>query len=106
MPVLRQLECSNRGLLSLNISPESQGQKFTGDLLLDGKIKSQETDKIYASPTAWAVSCKKIINPAKQSGCGWATVRYKGRKLDAYKNIWIKKQYEEGSLAYDFMEGR
>lgn len=27
----------------------------------------------------------------KKSGCGWASVKYKGRKLDAYKAIWVKK---------------
>ena len=25
---------------------------------------------IYSNPSAWAISCKKIINPAKKSGCG------------------------------------
>lgn len=51
-----------------------QGQRFVGDLLPDGKIKSQETDIIFASPSAWAIHCKRIINPEKKSGCGWASV--------------------------------
>jgi len=51
-----------------------QGQRFVGDLLPDGKIKSQETDIVFASPSAWAIHCKRIINPEKKSGCGWASV--------------------------------
>lgn len=61
----------------------------------DGKIKSQETDIIFASPSAWAIACKRFINPDKKSGCGWASVKYKGKKLDAYKNVWYKKKKEE-----------
>lgn len=60
----------------------------------DGKIRSQETDIVFASPSAWAIACKRFINPDKKSGCGWASVKYKGRKLDAYKNIWYKKKKE------------
>lgn len=72
-----------------------KGQRFIGDLLLDGKIKSQETDIVFASPSAWAIHCKRIINPDKKSGCGWASVKYKGKKLDAYKNIWYKKKKQD-----------
>lgn len=72
-----------------------QGQKFVGDLLEDGKIRSQETDFVFASPSAWAVACKRFINPDKKSGCGWGSVKYKGRKLDAYKNVWYKKKNED-----------
>lgn len=46
------------------------GQTFKGDLLACGKIKSQETGLIFSNPSAWAISCKKIVNPAKKSGCG------------------------------------
>ncbi|XP_059473619.1 MPN domain-containing protein-like isoform X2 [Neocloeon triangulifer] len=68
------------------------GQTFVGDLLPNGKIRSQETDLVFSSPSAWAIHCKKIINPDKKSGCGWASVKYKGRKLDAYKNAYFKKK--------------
>uniref|UniRef100_A0A182P9P1 MPN domain-containing protein n=1 Tax=Anopheles epiroticus TaxID=199890 RepID=A0A182P9P1_9DIPT len=74
---------------------EYLGQKFVGDLLADGKIKSQETETIFCSPSAWAIYCKRIINPDKKSGCGWASVKYKGRKLDAYKAAYYKKQQKE-----------
>ncbi|KAG5897138.1 hypothetical protein JTB14_025091 [Gonioctena quinquepunctata] len=74
---------------------EYLGQKFVGDLLQDGKIRSQETDIIFASPSAWAIACKRFINPDKKSGCGWASVKYRGKKLDAYKNVWYKKKKEE-----------
>ncbi|XP_053961352.1 MPN domain-containing protein CG4751 [Anastrepha ludens] len=67
------------------------GQKFVGDLMPDGKIKSQETETVFLTPSAWAVHCKRIINPEKKSGCGWASVKYKGKKLDAYKNSWLRK---------------
>lgn len=56
----------------------------------DGKIKSQETGITFASPSAWAVACKRFINPDKKSGCGWASIRYRGRKLDFYKSAWYK----------------
>uniref|UniRef100_A0A182MSL5 MPN domain-containing protein n=1 Tax=Anopheles culicifacies TaxID=139723 RepID=A0A182MSL5_9DIPT len=74
---------------------EYLGQKFVGDLMADGKIKSQETETIFCSPSAWAIYCKRIINPDKKSGCGWASVKYKGRKLDAYKAAYYKKQQKE-----------
>lgn len=74
-----------------SMSIEYLGQKFVGDLLPDGKIKSLETETIFLSPSSWAMHCKRIINPEKKSGCGWASVKYKGKKLDAYKAIWLKK---------------
>ena len=46
------------------------GQTFKGDLLPNGKIKSQETALIFNNPSAWAIYCKKIVNPSKKSGCG------------------------------------
>ncbi|KAL3282834.1 hypothetical protein HHI36_005996 [Cryptolaemus montrouzieri] len=82
---------AGRGTMTI----EYLGQKFVGDLLQDGKIQSQETDIIFASPSAWAIACKRFINPDKKSGCGWASVKYRGKKLDAYKNIWYRKKKEE-----------
>ena len=46
------------------------GQTFKGDLLTNGKIKSHETGLIFNNPSAWAIYCKKIVNPSKKSGCG------------------------------------
>ncbi len=68
------------------------GQTFKGDLMQNGKIKSQETNLIFNNPSAWAIYCKKIVNPSKKSGCGerWASVKYKGRKMDQFKTIWTK----------------
>ncbi len=66
------------------------GQTFKGDLLAAGKIRSQETGLIFNNPSAWAIYCKKIVNPAKKSGCGWASVKYKGRKMDHFKTQWTK----------------
>nr|XP_005993837.2 PREDICTED: MPN domain-containing protein isoform X1 [Latimeria chalumnae] len=74
-----------------NLSIHYLGKKFIGDLLADGKIKWQETSQVFNSPSAWATHCKKLVNPAKKSGCGWASVRYKGQKLDQYKTTWLKK---------------
>merc|ERR1719195_6769 len=68
------------------------GQTFKGDLLSIGKIRSVETGLIFNNPSAWAIYCKKIINPAKKSGCGWASVKYKGRKMDYFKTIWLKRK--------------
>ncbi|XP_064101453.1 MPN domain-containing protein CG4751-like isoform X2 [Macrobrachium nipponense] len=68
------------------------GNKFKGDLLSDGRIRSQETNKIFGTPSAWAIYCKKIVNPDKKSGCGWASVRYRGKKLDSYKNNWYRQK--------------
>ena len=47
---------------------------------------------MFNNPSAWAIYCKKIINPAKKSGCGWASIKYKGRKMDYFKNIWLKRR--------------
>ncbi|GAB1301211.1 MPN domain-containing protein [Apodemus speciosus] len=69
----------------------SPGRKFTGDLQLDGRIVWQETGQVFNSPSAWATHCKKLVNPAKKSGCGWASVKYKGQKLDRYKAAWLRR---------------
>ncbi|XP_063057697.1 MPN domain-containing protein [Engraulis encrasicolus] len=67
------------------------GKKFVGDLLCDGKIRWLETGQIFNSPSAWATHCKRLVNPAKKSGCGWASVRYRGQKLVQYKTTWLHK---------------
>ncbi|NXW63927.1 MPND protein, partial [Eurystomus gularis] len=76
-----------RGVLSIY----SLGKKFVGDLGADGTITWQETGQVFNSPSAWATHCKRLVNPAKKSGCGWASVRYKGQKLDQYKVAWLRK---------------
>jgi MPN domain-containing protein len=76
-----------------------------GDLLEDGKIASQETETIFCSPSAWAINCKKIINPDKKSGCGWASVKYKGKKLDIYKAIYHKKCQQQKDQMENQSEG-
>lgn len=50
----------------------------------------QETSLVFNNPSAWAIYCKKIVNPAKKSGCGWASVKYKGKKMDYFKSVWAK----------------
>ncbi|XP_059575743.1 MPN domain-containing protein isoform X2 [Alligator mississippiensis] len=72
---------------------------FLGDLLPDGKITWQETGQVFNSPSAWATYCKKLVNPAKKSGCGWASVKYKGQKLDQYKAAWLKKHQPNAPAA-------
>lgn len=62
-----------------------------GDLGADGTITWQETGQVFNSPSAWATHCKRLVNPAKKSGCGWASVRYKGQKLDQYKAAWLRQ---------------
>lgn len=89
LPMLLAAKMLEPGKSTMTI--EYLGQKFIGDLLPDGKIKSQETETIFCSPSAWAMHCKRIINPEKKSGCGWASVKYKGKKLDAYKAQWLRK---------------
>lgn len=74
---------------------EYMGQKFVGDLLPDGKIKSVETETVFCSPSAWAINCKRIINPEKKSGCGWSSVKYKGKKLDHYKQMYLRKMQSQ-----------
>ncbi|XP_028392985.1 MPN domain-containing protein-like [Dendronephthya gigantea] len=68
------------------------GQRFVADLLENGKIKWEGSEKLFNSPSAWAIHCKKLVNPTKKSGCGWASVKYKGKKLDQYKSTWFRKQ--------------
>ena len=75
------------------------GQSFKGDLLAIGKIRSVETGLIFNNPSAWAIYCKKIINPAKKSGCGWASIKYRGRKMDYFKTIWLKRKSQREAEA-------
>ncbi|KAF2350015.1 JAB domain prokaryotic [Trinorchestia longiramus] len=80
------------------------GNKFKGDLLGDGRIRSQETGKVFGTPSAWAIYCKQIVNPNKKSGCGWASVKYRGKKLDEYKNNWNRQKRLEYEREGDDME--
>ncbi|XP_027525699.1 MPN domain-containing protein [Corapipo altera] len=50
-----------------------------------------ETGQVFNSPSAWATHCKRLVNPAKKSGCGWASVRYRGQRLDQYKAAWLRR---------------
>lgn len=70
-----------------------------GDLGADGTITWQETGQVFNSPSAWATHCKRLVNPAKKSGCGWASVRYKGQKLDQYKAAWLRKHQPNAPAA-------
>ena len=83
------LFCSKAGSGVMSI--DYLGQTFKGDLLPNGQIKSQETGLFFKNPSAWAIYCKKIVNPSKKSGCGWASVKYKGRKMDHFKAVWSSK---------------
>ncbi|XP_025890949.1 MPN domain-containing protein [Nothoprocta perdicaria] len=85
-----------RGVLSIYYL----GKKFVGDLGADGTITWQETGQVFNSPSAWATHCKRLVNPAKKSGCGWASVRYKGQKLDQYKAAWLR-QHQPNAPAAD-----
>ncbi|CAG4998877.1 unnamed protein product [Parnassius apollo] len=88
------------GIAAMTI--EYLGQKFVGDLQPDGKIKSHETETIFCSPSAWAIHCKRIINPDKRSGCGWASVKYRGKKLDTIKATYLRrKQLQRENMRSD-----
>ncbi|XP_064353608.1 MPN domain-containing protein isoform X3 [Dromaius novaehollandiae] len=84
-----------RGVLSIYYL----GKKFVGDLGADGAITWQETGQVFGSPSAWATHCKRLVNPAKKSGCGWASVRYKGQKLDQYKAAWLRQHQPHAPAA-------
>ncbi|KAG5675440.1 hypothetical protein PVAND_005344 [Polypedilum vanderplanki] len=99
LPMLLKSGILSPGKSTMSI--EYMGQKFIGDLLDDGKIKSQETETTFCSPSAWAINCKKIINPDKKSGCGWASVKYKGKKLDIYKAMYHKKCQQQKDQQQD-----
>uniref|UniRef100_A0A671USP0 MPN domain-containing protein n=1 Tax=Sparus aurata TaxID=8175 RepID=A0A671USP0_SPAAU len=75
------------------------GKNFIGDLLNDGKIRWVETGQIFNSPSAWATHCKRLVNPAKKSGCGWASVRYRGQKLVQYKTTWLHKYQPSADMS-------
>ncbi|XP_038049071.1 MPN domain-containing protein-like isoform X2 [Patiria miniata] len=76
---------SGDGLLTIDYL----GRKFTADLMENGKIKWSGQE--FNSPSAWAIHIKKLVNPAKKSGCGWASVKYKGKKLDLLKSTWFSQ---------------
>uniref|UniRef100_H2Y6K9 RAMA domain-containing protein n=1 Tax=Ciona savignyi TaxID=51511 RepID=H2Y6K9_CIOSA len=71
------------------LSIDYLGQKYLGDLLNNGKIQWEKVQ--FASPSSWATYIKKKINPSKKSGCGWNSVKYKGKKLDKLKSDWFRK---------------
>lgn len=83
---------SGEGVLSIDYL----GTKFLGDLLDDGRIRWQETGEIFSSPSAWAIHCKKLLNPDKKSGCGWSSIKYKGKKLDSFKTAWFQRLKQQG----------
>lgn len=72
------------------LSIEYLGKKFTADLMDDGRILWGQEKQIFNSPSAWAIHIKAILNPGKRSGCGWASVKYKGKKLDMVKSQWFR----------------
>ncbi|XP_065654976.1 MPN domain-containing protein isoform X3 [Hydra vulgaris] len=82
-----------------NLTINYLGNKFVGDLKEDGTINCKNANRIFSSPSAWAMHCKKQVNPDKKSGCGWASVKYKGRKLDEFKSTWFRKQKIEQAVA-------
>ncbi|ESP00761.1 hypothetical protein LOTGIDRAFT_140609 [Lottia gigantea] len=81
------------------LSIDYLGRQFSADLLETGKIKTH--DNIFNTPSAWARHCKRIVKPDKKSGCGWASVKYKGTKLDTWKSIWCGKQRNDTPNGYD-----
>ncbi|XP_023227497.1 MPN domain-containing protein-like [Centruroides sculpturatus] len=83
---------SGEGVLSIDYL----GTKFLGDLLEDGRIRWQETGEVFSSPSAWAIHCKKLLNPDKKSGCGWSSIKYKGKKLDSFKTAWFRRLKQQG----------
>uniref|UniRef100_A0A2C9LNH0 MPN domain-containing protein n=1 Tax=Biomphalaria glabrata TaxID=6526 RepID=A0A2C9LNH0_BIOGL len=79
---------AGEGVLSIDYL----GQRFEADLLANGKIKwPQGSQEEFNTPSAWALHCKRLVNPIKRSGCGWASVKYNNRKLDIWKSIWARK---------------
>ncbi|XP_005098419.2 MPN domain-containing protein [Aplysia californica] len=76
-----------KGVLSIDYL----GQRFEADLLESGKIKWQGSEEEFGTPSAWALHCKRLVNPIKRSGCGWASVKYNNKKLDIWKSIWARK---------------
>lgn len=83
------------------LSIDYLGQKFVADLQPDGKIKWPEANQVFNSPSAWAIYCKRLVNPSKKSGCGWASVKYKGKKLDQFKTTWFRKQNPSASSSQE-----
>ncbi|XP_078344836.1 MPN domain-containing protein-like [Oculina patagonica] len=82
------------------LSIDYLGQKFVADLQPDGRIKWPEANQVFNSPSAWAIYCKRLVNPSKKSGCGWASVKYKGKKLDQFKTTWFRKQNPTASSSH------
>ncbi|KAF6033969.1 MPND [Bugula neritina] len=76
------------------LSVKYLGITVTADLLPNGKIRSTDSGEIFSTPSSWAVSCKKNINPTKSSGCGWSAIRYKGKPLDTYKSKWMRENHD------------
>ncbi|KAL7667994.1 hypothetical protein ACOME3_008715 [Neoechinorhynchus agilis] len=76
------------------LSIDYRGKTYKADLLHDGKIIFKNTltgkDECFNTPSAWAIYCKRLQNPGRRSGCGWGSVKYKGKKLDYWKLMWCR----------------
>jgi len=79
-----------------------KGKKYLGDLLSNGKIVWE--DMQFASPSSWATYIKKRINPAKKSGCGWNSVKYKVclvfQSLDLLQRLSVRNMKGAASICY------
>ncbi|XP_065603385.1 MPN domain-containing protein [Cyrtonyx montezumae] len=90
------------------------GKKFVGDLCADGAITWSGSGQRFRSPSAWAAQCKRSVQPGRKSGCGWASVRYRGQRLDRLKTLWLRERArralpsegEEEELPEEEEEGR
>ena len=72
------------------------GNVYTGDLTEEGEIicgcKVGSCDRrVYTSPSAWAIHCKRNVNPSKKADDGWKSARYgnpEGYALEHFKGVY------------------
>ena len=72
------------------------GTVYPGDLTEEGEIicgcKVGSCDRrVYTSPSAWAIHCKRNANPSKKADDGWKSARYgnpEGYALEHFKGVY------------------
>ena len=72
------------------------GNVYAGDLTEEGEIICQckvgSCDRrVYTSPSAWAIHCKRNANPSKKADDGWKSARYgnpEGYALEHFKGVY------------------
>ena len=69
-------------------------QTFTASITADGRLRGDD-GTLYSSPSAWALHCKRQLQPDKKTDDGYRSVRYgaqAGPTLEALKQSLLVRR--------------